>query len=240
MARPANESALPFPPYGSFISFLNDLNAMEVLPNQLNSQVFAASYSGSARVQILRAFRAFSLVGENNAPIEARLRPLLNPDTRKGAIVDLLNEVYKSLIELPLETAGPAEVSGWFNGIGMDPASTRKAKSFFLAAAKDNGIKIHSLVLDRSVRRSTPRGPSRRKNGSKKPPADQPSNQLPNLPPPDFGGVLFHPAVDAFLREARKLTEGDSWSTEARDHVVAGFTTQLDLFLPVKNKKAPG
>jgi hypothetical protein len=47
--------------------------------------------------------------------------------------------------------------------------------------------------------------------------------------------VLFHPAVDAFLREARKLTEGEGWNKAARDRVVQGFTTQLDLFLPTKD-----
>jgi len=150
MARPANDSVLPFPPYGSFTSFLNDLNTMEVLPNRLNLQVFSGSYSGSAKQQILRALRFFDLMDEAGVPNELALRPLLNPETREAPLSALVRQHYKALIDLPLETAGPAEVNEWFNAIGMDAATTRKAKSFFLTAAKSNGIKMHSLVMERT------------------------------------------------------------------------------------------
>lgn len=234
MARPANESVLPFPPYGSFISFLNDLNAMEVLPNQLNQQVFSASYSGSAKQQILRAFRFFGLMNEAGVPDEAGLRPLMNPDTRQKALEAIMRKSYKALIDLPLETAGPAEVNTWFNGVGMDSATTRKAKSFFLTAAKENGIKMHSLVADKT--RKSPGGVRRRRKGK-----GAISAQLVETVPTEVhhareSHALFHPAIDAFLREARKLTEQESWNKEARDFVVQGFTTQLDLFLPIKAK----
>lgn len=237
MARPANESALPFPPYGSFISFLNDLNAMEVLPNQLNQQVFSSSYSGSAKHQILKAFRFFGLMSEAGVPDEKQLRPLMEPATRQLSMGAILQEAYKALIDLPLETAGPAEVNTWFNSIGMDSATTRKAKSFFLAAAKENGIKMHSLVADKT--RKSPAG-TRRKRKPK--PGTQilpdPGNPEPQDPRRD--GILFHPAIDAFLREARKLTGQDTWTQANRDLLIQGFTAQLDIFLPVKPKgRAP-
>lgn len=238
MARPASESGLPFPPYGSFISFLNDLNAMEVLPNQLNQQVFSSSYSGSARYQIIRTFKFFDLVDDKNAFVEDTLRPLLNPDTRPAALKKALEEKYAGLIALPLATAGPAEVNGWFNEIGMDSATTGKAKSFFTAAAKANGIKMHALVVERTARgggggrkRTKPKGKAANANVN----VDDP----PPPPPPPPGAVVFHPAIDMFLREARKVTEGDNWTADARKFVVDGFTTQLDLFLPV-SKKARG
>lgn len=239
MARPANESTLPFPPYGSFVNFLNDLGAMEVLPNQLNQQVFASSYSGSARAQILKAFSFFGLMNADNKPVEEKLGALLKAETRKKAMEALLREHYKALIDLPLETAGPAEVNQWFLSLGMDASTARKAKSFFLTAAKENDIKMHSLVMDRTVRRAPgSRGRRRRKRDEgagtdQQPPANNNQGQN-NSGSGD--GILFHPSVDAFLREARKLTEGERWTADARQNVISGFTTQLDLFLPVKSK----
>jgi len=243
MARPANESALPFPPYGSFISFLNDLNAMEILPNLLNQQVFSSSYSGSARHQIIRAFKFFDLVNENNAFNEAALRPLLNPDTRSAALAQLLQEKYAGLVALPLATAGPAEVNNWFNGTGMDAATTRKAKSFFTSAAKANGIKMHSLVVERTARGGgggAPRKKRKKRNGGEG--EGDGNGNGGGAPPftPRVDGVVFHPAIDMFLREARKITEGENWTAEARKFVVDGFTNQLDLFLPVAKKSKGG
>ncbi len=87
----------------------------------------------------------------------------MNPDKRSAAIGALLREKYESLVvDLPLETAGPAEFNKWFSDQGMDPASTRKAKSFFMAAAQENGIKMHSLVSDRVARRA-PAGPRKKR-----------------------------------------------------------------------------
>lgn len=177
--RAAADSRLPFPPYGSFVNFLDDLNAMDVLPNRLNQQVFGDSYSGSARWQILRAFRFFDLMGDDDAPNLESLMLLLNPATRKDAFARLLRERYKSLIELPLATAGPKEVNEWFAAQGMDAATTRKARAFFLTAATENGISLHQLVSARKPR-SGPR--VRRKARGRK---EEPASPLVIQPPAD-------------------------------------------------------
>lgn len=233
--KASGDSKLPFPPYNKFVDFLNDLGAMEVMPNRLNQQVFASSYSGSAKWQILKALRFFNLMSEDGTPNKEGLKPLLDTKTRKAALVSLLQERYKSLIDLPLESAGPQEVNQWFTDQGLDTATTRKAKSFFLSAAADNGITVHELV---AAKKGRPLGGGRRKSrkgGRKDDPPAQPT------PPPSGGeqlisGVLFHPSIDIFLREARKLTERDTWNEKAREQLIQGFTMQLDLFLPVKGK----
>jgi hypothetical protein len=206
MARPANESALPFPPYSSFINFLNDLNAMEVLPSRLNQQVFSSSYSGSAKHQVLRAFRFFDLTNAEGVPNLERLNPLLDPERRKAALPALLREKYKNLIEKPLETLGPADFNAWFNDIGMDPATTGKAKSFFMSAARENGIKMHSLVAERAGRRG-PTGP--RKKRSKRRDADNDTDGTPG-----GGQRLDTGALDPVL--AGLLQRVPSFSTVAQ------------------------
>jgi hypothetical protein len=236
--KASGEVKLPFPPYNKFVDFLNDLGGMGVLPNRLNQQVFATSYSGSSKWQILRALRFFDLTSDDGAPNTERLQPLFDPKTRQAALNALLQERYKNLIDLPLASAGPQEVNTWFTNQGLDAATTRKAKSFFLAAAAENGIAVHELVASKKGGGRPVGAGSRRKNrkAGKK---DEPTT--PTLPATphvahSHDGVLFHPAIDIFLREARKLTERDAWNDKAREQVIQGFTTQLDLFLPVKAK----
>lgn len=234
--KASGDSKLPFAPYNAFVSFLNDLAAMDVLPNRLNQQVFAASYSGSSKWQVLKALRFFDLTSEDGTPRAERIKPLLDIKTRKSAMTALLQERYKTLIDLPLASAGPQEVNQWFADQGLDTATARKAKSFFLSAAADNGIAVHELV---AAKKGRPLGAGGRRKGRKGGKKDE--QQPPPPPPPGNGdqplsGVLFHPAIDIFLREARKLTERDMWNEKTRQHVIDGFTTQLDLFLPVKTK----
>lgn len=167
MPRPIkieDQAALPFPPYGSFISFLDDLNAMGVLPNRLNPSIFAPSYSGSTVNLILRAFRLFAL-SDGDAPNVERLKPLVDPETRSAALEELLREKYAGLFALPLATAVPSEISDWFAKSGMDATATRKAKAFFFTAARENGIELHPSVAGKAPRRGLAR---RRKGGAKR------------------------------------------------------------------------
>jgi hypothetical protein len=74
MGRPPKfEGKLPFPPYSGFESFLKDLGSMEVLPNRIDAGVFGPSYSGSGKIQILHAFRAFLLINGNGTADQPRL-----------------------------------------------------------------------------------------------------------------------------------------------------------------------
>jgi hypothetical protein len=238
MARPAkieDHAALPFPPHGSFMSFLDDLKEMGILPNKMNNGVFKASYSGSSMNLIQRAFRQFQLTDDEGTWDEARLKPLIDPSTRKAALKALLEEKYAGLIALPLAKADPTQFNEWFRQAGMDSTATRKAKGFFFAAARDAGIEMHPTVEGKVSRRGAPRG--KRKTAAKR--DETPGVQTPPAPPPPPppGDVLFHPAIDAFLRSARSITEGDRWTQAARDGLIAAFTNQLDLFLPVGNGK---
>jgi hypothetical protein len=236
MARPAkidDQTALPFATFSSFVSFLDDLHEMGVLPNKINNGVFKPSYSGSGMNLIQRAFRQFGLTDDEGVPDEARLKPLVDPATRPAAMKALLEQKYAGLIALPLATAGPAEFNEWFVKAGMDATATRKAKAFFFSAARENGIEMHPTVAGKVSRRGAPRGKrkGKRANGD----GDTTGQTPPVVPPtpPRQGDVLFHPSIDAFLRAARTITEGDRWTQTARDGFIAAFTNQLDLFLPV-------
>jgi hypothetical protein len=174
MPRPIkieDQAALPFPPYGSFVGFLDDLNAMGVLPNRLNPSVFGPSYSGSTVNLILRALRLLGLT-DGDVPNIDRLKGLVDKETRSAALERLLREKYAGLFALPLATADPSQINEWFAKSGMDATATRKAKAFFFTAARENGIEIHPSVAGKAPRRGLARrrkGIAKRRDGFEPP-----------------------------------------------------------------------
>ncbi len=175
MGRPPKADAkLPFPPFGSFDSFLKDLAAMDVLPNVIDQGVFGQGYSGSAKSQILQAFRSFRLIDSNGVPDLGRLQPLLDDRTKNTALLGIMREFYATLFALPLASATPRQVNEWFGQHGLDPQTTRKARAFFLAAAKATGATVHSTVLSK-----TRRGGGRRRVPKRSVPVESPTIGLP-------------------------------------------------------------
>src|ERR1700678_615406 len=164
MARPP-QSDNPAPPsvgYGSLITFLDHLNTFGDPPNLINNRVFRGSFSGTTMALTLRALRFFDLIDEDGKPSEAALKAVMSPDTRQGALTNLLEEKYPGLFSLPLSKAGPGEIRDYFGGFGMDATAVRKARSFFLQAAKENGIAVHGSVAKET--RSRTKGAKRKKD----------------------------------------------------------------------------
>lgn len=124
----------------------------------------------------------------------------------------------------------------------MEPAGQRtRMVTLFLGLCKLAGMEIKDPPSGRAARSVTPRSP--------KPKTDKNKTTDPTPPSPSpvpisvshrHDQVLFHPSIDAFLRSIRGLIESDSWNAEARERVLKGFETQLDLFLPVKSDSSKG
>lgn len=166
MPRPPQTEGLPPPHvgYASFVTFLDHLNTFGDPPNVINNRVFPTSFSGTTIALTLRALRFFSLTEDDGKPDVGRLRLLMNPETRRETMAELLNEGYPELIALPLATAGPGEIRDYFAAHVTDPTAARKARSFFIQAAKANGLPIHGSV-DKVTR--TRSRPGRRKTRDK-------------------------------------------------------------------------
>lgn len=158
MPRPPLLENIPPPQvgYGSWITFLDHLNTFGEPPNIINNRIFPSSFSGTTIALTLRALRFFDLTDDDGKPDEERLRPLMHPETRQNAMVGFLEEKYPGLFALPLSKAGPGEIRDYFADLISDPTAARKARSFFIQAAKANGISIHGSVEKSTRTRSKP------------------------------------------------------------------------------------
>lgn len=230
----------PYVSAGTFMTTLDHIGAIGGSPNTLDRNALPPSFSGSSKYDVLHAFKFFGLIDKDGRPDTTAVDRLVDSKTRKEALAELLNTHYASLIALPLSTAGPTDVNKWFSD-NASPSTVQKAKAFFIALAKQVGLPMHALVAQSarassgSIRRKRKKkGENSGNNGGADATAGAQQFNNPPPPPPPPDKILFHPAVDAFLREARKLTEGETWTPEARQNVIQGFTTQIDLFLPVK------
>lgn len=152
---------VPFVPLRSLFTFLDHLHSVGV-PNRINKSVFTSSFSGGTASLILRALRDMRTIDDDGKPDRALLEPLVNPDTRSETLKHIMQQpyMYESLIALPVATAPPGDVKAWFDDLGMDAQTARKAQTFFVHAAAETGIQLHKMVADKKRIRS---GPAKRR-----------------------------------------------------------------------------
>lgn len=229
MARDAS-ATVPYAPWTTFNTALETLRA-NGLPDKLDRSVFKGQ-SGGTQAVLMASFKAAGGIDEDNV-VQLILRKMVDPAQRKAAFKELAETRYKEVLALP-SAATQAQFDQVFRDYGLNGATHRKAKAFFLRLADEVGITLskHISVGTSNGTPGTPPKPRRSRQEKK----DKPNSPPAPRPPSAGGEALFHPAIDAFLRESRKLIDGDSWSKEARDYVVQTFVSQLDLFLPVKPK----
>ncbi|MHB1551451.1 MAG: DUF5343 domain-containing protein [Vulcanimicrobiaceae bacterium] len=183
-----------------------------------------------------RALGFLGLADEAGNTTDAARRLAVTPSDQYPAVLEeLVRAAFAPIFKLvDPRTATRTQVDDAFRGEKPESQRSRMV-AFFLGLCSEAGITLHEPPQGGRTSGAMPtrnEGPKRR--ASLAPPVTAPPPRARNNLLPD--GTLFHPAIDAFFREARKLTEGDSWTKEARDFVIQGFTTQLDLFLPVKAK----
>ena len=166
------QNPLPTVSYGSFVTALEKFHEAGGAPTEIHNSAFDKStFNGSTIALLVRAFRSLDLTDEKNVPRE-RLDELIDPKTRKDAIGQLLRDRYKSLIALPLDKANPNQFNTWFDGCGMAAEDTRKAKTFFLHAARANGVTVSKYITDQhKTRAPAPRSKSKAKGKGASTPA---------------------------------------------------------------------
>src|SRR5579883_795529 len=140
----SSKSSRPYAGFGTFLTTLDHYGAVGI-PNVVDRNTLPPSLSGSSRYEILGALRFFGLVDDAGKPNTALLTRLINSDTRRDTLVELLKEHYAGLFALPLATAGPGEVKKWFSE-NSTPSTADRARAFFLSAAKQTGIQLHAMV----------------------------------------------------------------------------------------------
>ena len=230
-AENGSRRSFPFVPYRSLVTSLDHLHEVTV-PNVIQKSLFSKSFSGGTIAQLMRAYRDLHLMDDDGKPNRTRLEPLVNPDTRDKALKQILLEEYKDLIGLPLATADYGQVKRWFDTLGLDADTTRKAMTFFTHAATAAGIELHKTL---SGKKRT-RGPNKNKKdkaakaGGEPRPPHTPTRELIDtgllgrLPAPLRSWLEELPALDA------------EWSPSDFDQWLDIFTKMLTRYYRVQNR----
>ncbi|MFA6092496.1 MAG: hypothetical protein WCU88_03430 [Elusimicrobiota bacterium] len=145
------ESKQETPAYVSYSTFSNALTALrelKPLPTHIDASVFP-TMSGSSRSQLMPALSFLGLVTNDGRPTE-ELKSLVgeSDEIRQKVLKSILEKKYPGAVKA-LSAGTPMTLKRDF---GYEPAEAVKKRCirFFTAAAKECGLPISSLILNKS------------------------------------------------------------------------------------------
>jgi hypothetical protein len=180
---------IPSPPYVSFKTFttlLDQLKEAKLVPDQIDRS-FLKNFSGAAQSELQLALKFFGFTDENY-----RVKPALedfafasNSD-RKSKLAELLVLRYDFVLKNPsinIEKATTNQVADAFRTKQLSGSTLSRAVSFFIAAAKETGIKIPEHLKAPAIsKESTPK--PRKKGASDSKTADEKIDEESDLSKP--------------------------------------------------------
>lgn len=242
MLEPIDPNFMPYGPGSRTVDVINRIHEGKSGSSLTLPKLAALGVAQGNAVRVQRSVYFLGLIDEEGELTESakRLRKVTS-DEFPGALAEIVRLKYAAVFEIcdPM-TASSIDLVNAFRP--YEPAGQRDNMiRLFTALCQEAGLMAAS---DQESKRGRPLSLRKPPFAGATKTTDKNPNQIKDTnppdplspPPPKVDGILFHPAVDAFLREARKLTVGDDWTADARDNVVRGFTTQLELFLPVKKQ----
>ncbi len=203
--------------------------------------------------RVQRAMRFLGLTNPEHELTEnaIRLRKAASEEYQT-ILAELLRSAYAPIFEsYDPATATDMDLHNAFKP--YDPAGQRgQMIALFMALCREAGLASEGAEVRRRGRPSLGTR-IRESNGRvnvKKATINKPATLLESERPADIrvkklnddesDEILFHPAIDAYLRAARRIIESENWTADARARVIQGFETQLDLFLPIIAKEKTG
>lgn len=162
--------------YVSFTAFLNQLRNMEHVPHRIDKTLMPKA-SGSQQSSTIAALKYLKLIDATGKPIDGDLEAyvLADDDARKPIIAEILRKSYSFVFDdrtFDLEKATTGQMAEKFRSQDLTGSTITKTIQFFLAAAKDAGIKVSPHIKPPPIDRSkagTRKSP--KKDAAPKPPA---------------------------------------------------------------------
>ncbi len=139
------------PPYLPFNSFLTALDQLaQAVPNIIRKDVFP-SHSGLLQGQVISSLKFFDLIDEHGVPRGNKLERLAleHTDQRRASVRLLLKAAYADVINLDLGKVTPSQLDSAFSAYGVTGDTKKKAKIFFLQAAKFAELNLSPLLTRR-------------------------------------------------------------------------------------------
>jgi hypothetical protein len=139
----------PYLPFSSFITALDQL--AQAVPNVIHKDVFPY-HSGLLQAKVIGALRFFDLIDERGIPKGDNLERLASQkeiQERKANLGQLLKKSYSHIIKLNLIKVTPSQLDSAFSDYGISGDTKKKAKTFFLQAAKFSELNLSPLLIRR-------------------------------------------------------------------------------------------
>ena len=185
---------LPIVPFSSLDASLDLFNELGAAPTEIHSSVFPKDrFSGTTIALLVKAYRQLGLAKESGETDAQAVAKLASASTRKDAYRELLQKHYGSLIDIPISAANPNQFNKWFDEFNMNKEDTRKAKTFFLHAAKASDILVSPYITKKYNTRSTKSSANKpRNNAGSSPSAKPPSTPKKKGPKGEVKTVKLH------------------------------------------------
>lgn len=206
------------PPYLTYSTWLKLLESLgKYLPPQFDKSYWdGLKFSGSTRATAKGTLIFLRLIDSNSKPTD-KLQRLIDSkeNERRAELKTMIEEAYKLIIgDLNLERATAGQLEQCFRDCGAKGNIGDKCVSFFLAVAKDAGIRLSPPLEAKSRAGRAPKTVVTRKRG-KRPKVEMPEE--PELPeaPQSTKGVSWTELLEELLLE--DFPDFDhSWSEDVK------------------------
>lgn len=159
-------SKLPYVPWKSFWTFIEDLRARGSTPQVIDNTVWGPTRSGQVRSQLGIALRFLGLMDEDKSAT-GQLDELVSADDPVPILRSIIEDRYKSVVALGLDNATVRQVDLALSELGAGTGDTlRKTRVFFLQGADFAGIPL-GPYLKKAEGGSPPRPSGTRKRAKR-------------------------------------------------------------------------
>ena len=196
MSENAKQLSPPYPTFGSFTGFLNNLRENGV-PSRIDTSVFGKT-SGSIKYSVLAALKFLKLIDERNGKPSETLAQLVNAsdEERKPIMASIIRNGYPTLFdgEIDLLTATAGQFDEHIrNQYGTKGSTVDKIATFFITAAKMADLEISPHLKARKPAAASPS--SRKSNRQRRVDSESKPNPSP-APSPSAAKPLQYQLVD--------------------------------------------
>lgn len=141
----------PYLPFKTFLSALDQLGSN--MPNSVEKGFFD-SYSGAIQGQIIGAFRFLDLIDESGSykgEVLERLATEKSVGARKTNLRPIIKSRYADIVNLDLRRLTRSQLDAAFDDYGVSGDTKKKAKAFFLKAAKFVELEVSAQLTRRRM-----------------------------------------------------------------------------------------
>lgn len=242
-------SAASSPIYISWLTFmtlLDWLRDMKVLPTQFDRSLWQGKFSGSVGGQIPPGLRFLGLLDGDRITPELERLALANTDERKPLLLAMLKRAYGEDLITQLPRFTPKMLNERLEALGTTDGTHRKALSFFVNAAKAVDLQMPGNIAKSARNRPSVRKPgagrarnngttgaigtngSTERDGEGTPsPVSRAGEEAPRQP-----ALALHAVLNALLKDLEQI--GPKWTKDERKRWLQTFQMNLDYAYPAK------